>query len=190
MIAALIGGTGLTGSCLARHLLADPEITSVISVSRKPLSSSNQKLTEVLISDLSELPSMASRIRADLSFCCLGTTLKAAGSKENFLKVDHAAIVAFARVAMAHEARSFTLAAPGATSRGAHCNDDAGSDRAPRFDSNPQAAHYGSGCIGQPDAVKREGGANRSARHSGPRHLVACARPAGDQRGEESLLQR
>lgn len=109
MIATLIGSTGLTGSCLLRQLLADPAITKVISVSRKSVEISNPKLAEVLIADLAELSSIESKIRGDLYFCCLGTTIKSAGSKENFEKVDHAAIVAFAKIARAHDAKSFTL---------------------------------------------------------------------------------
>jgi len=84
MIATLIGSTGLTGSFLVRQLLADAAITTVISVSRKSLSLSNAKLTEILVSDLAELPSNASTIRGNIYFSCLGTTIKTAGSKENF----------------------------------------------------------------------------------------------------------
>jgi uncharacterized protein YbjT (DUF2867 family) len=109
MIATVIGSTGLTGSFLVRDLLADSAITKVISISRRSLNISNSKLTEVMISDLGQLPSVPSKIRGELYFCCLGTTIKAAGSKENFEKVDHAAIVDFARIAKAHDARSFTL---------------------------------------------------------------------------------
>ena len=109
MMATLIGSTGLTGSFLVRKLLADSAITKVISVSRKSLNISNAKLTEILVSGLAELPSIESKIRGEIYFCCLGTTIKAAGSKENFEKVDHDAIVAFANVAKAHNARSFTL---------------------------------------------------------------------------------
>jgi uncharacterized protein YbjT (DUF2867 family) len=109
MIATIIGSTGLTGSFLVRQLLTDSAITEVISISRKPLKISNAKLTEVLVSDLAELPSIESKIRGELYFCCLGTTIKVAGSKENFEKVDHAAVVAFARIAKAHDSKSFTL---------------------------------------------------------------------------------
>jgi len=109
MIATLIGGTGLTGSFLVRDLLADPAITKVISVSRKSLNISNAKLTEVLIADLAELPTIESKIRGQLYFCCLGTTIKKAGSKEDFEKVDHDAVVAFAKIAKAHDATSFTF---------------------------------------------------------------------------------
>jgi len=98
MVATLIGGTGLTGSFLLQRLLADPAVTKVISISRKPLRISNTKLTEVLVSNLAQLPSIEAKIRGELYFCCLGTTIKAAGSKENFEKVDHAAIAAFARI--------------------------------------------------------------------------------------------
>jgi uncharacterized protein YbjT (DUF2867 family) len=106
MIATVIGSTGLTGSFLVRQLLADSAITQVISVSRKSLSIPNSKLIQVLISDLADLPS---EIRGDLYFCCLGTTIKAAGSKENFDKIDHDAVVAFAKIAKTHDATSFTL---------------------------------------------------------------------------------
>src|ERR1700730_15165529 len=109
MIATLIGGTGLTGSFLVRQLLADSAITKAISVSRKSLNISNSKLTEVLFTDLADLPSIQSKIRGELYFCCLGTTLKAAGSKENFEKVDRDAVVAFAKAAKAHDATSFTF---------------------------------------------------------------------------------
>lgn len=109
MTATIIGSTGLTGSFLVRQLLTDSAITKVISISRKSLKVSNAKLAEVLVSDLAELPSIESRVRGELYFCCLGTTIKAAGNKENFEKVDHAAVVAFARIAKAHDAKSFTL---------------------------------------------------------------------------------
>jgi uncharacterized protein YbjT (DUF2867 family) len=109
MIATIIGSTGLTGSFLVRQLLADSAITKAISVSRKSLNISNSKLTEVLFTDLADLPSIQSKIRGELYFCCLGTTIKAAGSKENFEKVDRDAVVAFAKIAKAHDATSFTF---------------------------------------------------------------------------------
>ncbi len=77
--------------------------------------SPNPKLTEILVRNLAELPFIASTVCGELYFCCLGTTIKAAGSKENFEKVDHDAVVAFAKIAKAHDATSFTfLSAMGA----------------------------------------------------------------------------
>jgi uncharacterized protein YbjT (DUF2867 family) len=62
-----------------------------------------------LIHDLAELPSIQWTTRGEFYFCCLGTTIKAAGSKENFEKVDDDAVVAFAKIAKAHDATSFTF---------------------------------------------------------------------------------
>jgi len=109
MIATIIGSTGLTGSLLLRLLLADPAITQVISISRRSPNLASTKLSEILIDDLAALPSLEPDIQGDMYFCCLGTTIRAAGSKENFRKVDHAAIVDFATIAKAHNARSLTL---------------------------------------------------------------------------------
>jgi uncharacterized protein YbjT (DUF2867 family) len=109
MIATIIGSTGLTGSFLVRKLVEDPVIAQVISVARRPLGIPNAKLTEVLVRDLEELPSLESTIGGEIYFCCLGTTIKAAGSKENFEKVDHDAALAFAEIAKTHDARSFTF---------------------------------------------------------------------------------
>ena len=109
MIATLIGSTGLTGSFLVQQLLADPAIEKVISISRSSLNIANTKLAEVLVSGLEQLSSMEAKIRGEIYFCCLGTTIKAAGSKEKFEKVDHDAIVAFAKIAKAHDAKSFTF---------------------------------------------------------------------------------
>jgi len=118
VIATVIGSTGLTGLALVRQLLADSAIAEVISISRKPPGLSNAKLTEVLVADLMELPSVESKVRGEVYFCCLGTTIKAAGSKENFEKVDHAAILEFAKIAKAHDAKSFVLiSAMGANAR-------------------------------------------------------------------------
>jgi uncharacterized protein YbjT (DUF2867 family) len=109
MIATAIGSTGLTGSVLVRNLVDDPTITKVISVARRSLEIPNPKLEEVLVRDLAELPALESSLRGELYFCCLGTTLEIAGSKENFEKVDHDAVEAFAKIAKTHSARSFTL---------------------------------------------------------------------------------
>ena len=109
MTATIIGSTGLTGGCLIGALLADHTITNIVSVSRKSLNVSSSRLTQVLVADLAELPSFAGRARADIYFCALGTTIKAAGSKGKFERVDHDAIVDFAKIAKAHGAQSFTL---------------------------------------------------------------------------------
>lgn len=86
-VALLAGSTGLIGKQLLEILLNDPEYHRVIAISRRPLGISNPKLDNI-ISDFSDLESLKSRLKADNVFCCLGTTMKTAKSKEAFYKVD------------------------------------------------------------------------------------------------------
>lgn len=109
MIAIIIGSSGLTGSQLLEKLLADNTIEQVISVSRRCLKIPHKKLTEVLIPDFSNLASAKDALKGDLYFCCLGTTIKKASSKDNFRKIDHDAIVEFGKIAKAHQAQSFAM---------------------------------------------------------------------------------
>ncbi len=109
MRAVIIGATGLTGSELLRRLLLDPEFEEVVSVSRKPSLEPSGKLSEIRFSTLDELPGLRAKLQGDVYFCCLGTTIKTAGSKENFRKVDEKAVLDFARIAKAHEARAFVV---------------------------------------------------------------------------------
>lgn len=109
MIATVVGATGLTGSYLMRELHADPSITNIVSIARKRAQEPNSKLTEILISDLNQLSSVELKTPGGLFFCCLGTTIKKAGNRTNFEKVDHAAIVAFAQLAKKSDAQAFIL---------------------------------------------------------------------------------
>ncbi len=109
MIAVIIGSTGLVGSVLLQKLLSDNEIQQVISVSRRSVLIDNKKLKEIIISDLSDLPDHQNALKGDIYFCCLGTTIKSAGSQENFRKVDYDAIVNFGKIAKANNAQSFVV---------------------------------------------------------------------------------
>lgn len=48
-------------------------------------------------------------LKCDDAFCCLGTTIKEAGSRENFRAVDHVAVLAFAWAAQRNGARRFFM---------------------------------------------------------------------------------
>ena len=85
--AFLVGATGLVGGLVLEQLLADTYFEKVIVLTRKSLGKSNAKLKEVLV-DFNKLDDYATEIKADAVFCCLGTTIKVAGSKEAFKKVD------------------------------------------------------------------------------------------------------
>jgi len=118
MTAVIAGATGLVGRALIKKLLADRSIVWVISVSRQSTGFKSAKLTEVLLKDLSELPSVQARLKGEIYFTCLGTTIKAAGSQDAFRKVDFTANRDFAQIAKSHGAKSLTLvSASGANSR-------------------------------------------------------------------------
>ena len=85
-VALVAGPTGLIGSQLLELLLNDSAYSTVIALSRNPLSISNPKLENVIV-EASALKSHTD-IKADDVFCCLGTTIKQAKTKEAFRKID------------------------------------------------------------------------------------------------------
>lgn len=93
--ALLVGATGLVGGrCLAR-LLDDPAWERVRVLTRRPTRVAHAKLEEVVDPlDPERLPAVPA---ADDLFCCLGSTIKAAGSQAAFRRVDHDLVVAVAR---------------------------------------------------------------------------------------------
>lgn len=95
-IALVAGGSGLVGGLLIEELLAAG--TRVYAVGRRALEP-RPNLFDHLV-DFAALKDQALP-RADLAFCCLGTTLKKAGSQEAFRAVDLDAVLAFARAAKA-----------------------------------------------------------------------------------------
>ncbi len=109
MIAVISGTTGLTGALLLSKLLSDSFITQVISVTRKSLEQTHPKLKEVIVPDFSKLSDYKEQLKGDIYFCCLGTTIKQAGTKTNFRKVDFDAIVEFGKVAESNDAKSLTV---------------------------------------------------------------------------------
>lgn len=118
MRTALIAGAGgLVGGFLLRQLLAEPEYDRVIAIGRRPLGLTHPKLVTV-IADFAALNQVTADLRCDDAFCCLGTTIKEAGSRENFRAVDHGAVLAFAWAARRHGAqRFFVVSALGADAR-------------------------------------------------------------------------
>jgi uncharacterized protein YbjT (DUF2867 family) len=117
MQALVIGATGSTGKFLVDELLADKEYTSVIIFVRRSTGRQNPKLAEHVI-DFSNIRNYKDLIVGDVIFSCLGTTLKAAGSKENQQKTDFDIPVEFAELARENNVSSFVLlSAYGASSQ-------------------------------------------------------------------------
>jgi uncharacterized protein YbjT (DUF2867 family) len=107
-VALLAGTTGLIGSQLLELLLADNDYDRVIAISRKSLDKTHPKL-ENLVCNLNELENHSTSLKADDVFCCLGTTMKNAKTKQAFRAVDYDAPVAIAKIAKDSGAKRYLL---------------------------------------------------------------------------------
>jgi len=108
MKAILIGATGATGSELLHLLLPDNTISEIVALVRRPLPMQHSKLrTEVINFD--DPQTWKHLVAGDVAFSCLGTTLKAAGSKEAQYKVDYTYQYSFARAAKENGVPKFLL---------------------------------------------------------------------------------
>ena len=106
--ALLAGATGLVGSALLPLLLASERYAKVIVVGRRPVDMQHPKLTQV-VTDLGQLEAERLRLIADDVYCCLGTTMAQAGSKEAFYEVDFLYVVKLAAVTAANFAAQFLV---------------------------------------------------------------------------------
>lgn len=86
--ALVAGATGLVGSQLVTTLLEDERYGTVKALSRRPLTAMHPRLENYLI-DFDALSQYSEELKADDIFCCLGSTMKTAGSREAFEKVDY-----------------------------------------------------------------------------------------------------
>jgi uncharacterized protein YbjT (DUF2867 family) len=85
--ALLVGASGLVGGHCLQFLLGEPSYTNVVALVRTPLSVSHPKLVQHLV-EFSELETFGQLMYADDVYCCLGTTIKKAGTQDAFRKVD------------------------------------------------------------------------------------------------------
>ena len=106
--ALLAGATGLIGSQLLPLLLATERYSKVIIVGRTALPLAHPKLTQV-VTNLDKLQDVRLQLIADDVFCCLGTTLRQAGSKEAFYKVDFLYVVTLAALTASNFASQFMV---------------------------------------------------------------------------------
>lgn len=120
--AVVAGPTGLVGSRLLAILLREPRYGRVVALSRRPLEP--EPKLEVVDADYDRLDHVLGKVTsADRPvdvFCCLGTTIGRAGSKEAFRRVDHDYVLAlgqWARGASVHRVILISAAGADAASR-------------------------------------------------------------------------
>jgi uncharacterized protein YbjT (DUF2867 family) len=107
-IALVAGASGMVGTQLLAVLLDSPEYVRVHALSRRPLSIDHPRLANRIV----RFETLEEQLRGatyDDAFCCLGTTMRQAGSPSAFRAVDHDLVVSFARAALASGAERFVL---------------------------------------------------------------------------------
>jgi uncharacterized protein YbjT (DUF2867 family) len=106
--ALIVGATGLIGGFCLQALLDDDHYSEVIAIVRKPLLKTHRKFKTV-VTTFENLESELSSIQVDDVYCCLGTTIKKAGSQEAFKKVDHTLVVTVAELMKKQGAEQFLV---------------------------------------------------------------------------------
>jgi uncharacterized protein YbjT (DUF2867 family) len=106
----IAGASGVVGARVLHHLLRRDDVGRVIAVGRRMLLLQHEKLVSKVV-DLQNTTAIAAEIPQGVAvaFCCLGTTMKQAGSKEAFRAVDHDAVLAFGQAALKKGATHFLL---------------------------------------------------------------------------------
>jgi len=103
----LVGATGAVGRAVLAQALADPRVAQVVALTRRSLPPA-AKLSNIVV-DFDKLPEGAPWWKVDAVVCTLGTTRRAAGSKEKFAAVDRDLPLRIARLARAAGATRFAL---------------------------------------------------------------------------------
>ena len=107
-VALLAGASGLTGRLTLDALLAAPDVSRVIAVTRRPVGGEHPRLANRIV-QFERLESQLKGTLCDVALCCLGTTLRKAGSQQRFRAVDIDCVLTFARAAKAANARRFVV---------------------------------------------------------------------------------
>jgi len=107
--AIIVGATGLVGQALLEVLLADMSFKKIIVFTRRPLTIKHLKLQVVEIEFFNFNKEENYFKEAQVVYCCIGTTIKKAGSNEEFRKVEYEIPVQLAKTASKCGVRTFVV---------------------------------------------------------------------------------
>jgi len=107
-LALLAGASGLAGGYALDALLEAPDIRRVLAVSRRPLGREHPRLANRIV-QFEHLEAQLKGASCEVALCCLGTTIRQAGSQQRFRAVDIDCVLAFARAAKAANAQRFVV---------------------------------------------------------------------------------
>ena len=104
----LLGASGLTGGHCLDLLLNEARVAQLTTLARRPLAKQHAKLVQrPFQQQLSE--QQDAFVGVDVVICCLGTTIKKAGSKAAFKQVDFDLCLEAARLAKQQQVARFVI---------------------------------------------------------------------------------
>lgn len=106
--ALIAGSTGLVGSELLNQLIDEPTYTKIHLLVRKEVHHDSPKVVCHII-DFDTLSEFNPGTIIHDAFCTLGTTIKKAGTKENFKKVDYQYVLALGEKAKSLNVEKFLM---------------------------------------------------------------------------------
>ncbi|RRJ83765.1 NAD(P)H-binding protein [Aestuariirhabdus litorea] len=105
--ALVAGATGATGRLLVQRLLEDPHCQRLHLIHYRPTGfTDHPKVSEHLLA-MEDLENLEIEGTIERVFCCLGSTLKRAGSVAAFVRVDRDYVVALGRWAQQQQVEQF-----------------------------------------------------------------------------------
>jgi uncharacterized protein YbjT (DUF2867 family) len=107
-IVLLAGASGLVGTHALDALLDAPDIGRVFAITRRPLGREHPRLANRIVK-FDNLEEQLKGMTCHVAVCCLGTTIRDAGSQQAFRHVDVDYVLAFARTAKAAQAQRFVV---------------------------------------------------------------------------------
>ena len=117
--AIVAGASGLIGKELIQKLISSDQYRRIYVLSRKKSGLVNEKIEELVI-DFEKINQLKFDEPVDDVFCTLGTTMKQAGSRDNFKKVDFEYVIALANMGkLAGASKFLVISAMGADSKSA-----------------------------------------------------------------------
>jgi len=99
-IALVAGASGMVGGQLLPLLLQAPQYARVHALSRRPLPFDHPRMANRVVRFEASLQAQLKGLQCHDAFCCLGTTMREAGSQSAFRAVDHDLVIEFAQLAL------------------------------------------------------------------------------------------
>lgn len=106
--ALIFGASGMVGNELLHLLISHPAYDSIVSLARREIDFEHPKLKQIKV-DFENLDSHQSHFANQDVYCCLGTTIKKAKSKEDFRKIDFSYVTKIASLAAKNKVENFAV---------------------------------------------------------------------------------